>query len=164
MVLVKIGKAAKMLGVEVQTLRAWEASGELIPDRRSKGGIRYYDIAKITGLGNGLGNEGMPTIGYAHVSSAGQEADLVRQQELLAAFCSAKGWRHEVIADLGSGLNSSQNGLKRLLKLTLYKRMQRLVLTHKDRKRAFAGDNIAAPGNLHLPLPRSEPCRMAQSE
>lgn len=37
MALVKIGKAAQMLGVEVQTLRAWEASGELIPDRRSKG-------------------------------------------------------------------------------------------------------------------------------
>ena len=160
MALVKIGKAAEMLGVTPQTLLAWEQSGELIPDRRSAGGTRYYDVGKILGLGS----EDMPTIGYARVSSHDQKNDLVRQQELLEAFCAAKGWRHEVIADLGSGLNSSQNGLKRLLKLTLYKRMQRLVLTHKDRKRAFAGDNIAAPGNLHLPLPRSEPCRMAQSE
>ena len=40
MALVKIGKAAEMLGVEVQTLRKWEESGELIPDRRSKGDTR----------------------------------------------------------------------------------------------------------------------------
>ena len=71
MALVKIGKAAEMLGVEVQTLRAWEASGELIPDRRSKGGVRYYDVGKILGLGN----EDMPTIGYARVSSHDQKPD-----------------------------------------------------------------------------------------
>jgi putative resolvase len=55
-----------MLGVDVQTLRAWEKSGELIPDRRSKGGVRYYDIGKVMGLGN----EDMPTIGYARVSAS----------------------------------------------------------------------------------------------
>jgi predicted site-specific integrase-resolvase len=101
MALVKIGKAAEILGVEVQTLRAWEKSGELIPDRRSKGGVRYYDVGKIMGLGN----EDRPTVGYARVASHDQKHDLVRQQELLEAFCAAKGWRHEVIADLGSGLN-----------------------------------------------------------
>ena len=38
MALARIGKAAEPLGVEAQTLRKWEGSGELIPDRRSKGG------------------------------------------------------------------------------------------------------------------------------
>jgi putative resolvase len=99
--LVKIGKAAEMLGVEIPTLRRWQESGELVPDRRSAGGTRYYDVAKILGLGN----EDMPTIGYARVASRNQKNDLVRQQELLEAFCAAKGWRHEVIAELGSGLN-----------------------------------------------------------
>ena len=42
--LVKIGKAAELLGVSVQTLRKWEDSGELLPDRRSEGGVRYYDV------------------------------------------------------------------------------------------------------------------------
>jgi putative resolvase len=81
---VKIEKAAEMLGVEVQTLRTWEASGELIPDRRSKGRVRYYDIGKIMGLGN----EDMPAIGYARVSSHDQKNDLVRQQgsRLMAPF------------------------------------------------------------------------------
>jgi predicted site-specific integrase-resolvase len=129
MALVKIGKAAEMLGVDVQTLRAWEKSRELIPDRRSAGGVRYYDVGKVMGLGN----EDMPTIGYARVSSHDQRTDLIRQQELLEAYCAAKGWRHEVIADLGSGLNYRKKGLNRLLELILHKRMRRLVLTHKER-------------------------------
>ena len=61
-------------------------SGELTPDRRSKGGTRYYDVGKILGLGN----EDLPTIGYARVSSHDQKNDLVRQQELLAAFAPPK--------------------------------------------------------------------------
>ena len=52
MALVKIGKAAELLGVDVQTLHAWEKSGELVPDRRSAGGTRYYDLGKIMGLGS----------------------------------------------------------------------------------------------------------------
>lgn len=140
MALVKIGKAAQMLGVEVQTLRAWEASGELIPDRRSKGGVRYYDVGKIMGLGN----EDMPTIGYARVSSHDQKPDLVRQQELLEAFCAAKGWRNEVIADLGSGLNYRKKGLHQLLDMILHKRIRRLVLTHKDRLLRFGAELIFA--------------------
>lgn len=140
MALVKIGKAAEMLGVEVQTLRAWEASGELIPDRRSKGGVRYYDVGKIMGLGN----EDMPTIGYARVSSHDQKNDLVRQSELLEAFCAAKGWRHEVISDLGSGLNYRRKALHQLLEMILRKRIRRLVLTHKDRLLRFGSELIFA--------------------
>ena len=140
MALVKIGKAAEMLGVEVQTLRAWEASGELIPDRRSKGGVRYYDVGKIMGLGN----EDIPTIGYARVSSHDQKNDLVRQSELLEAFCAAKGWRHEVISDLGSGLNYRKKGLHQLLEMILRKRIRRLVLTHKDRLLRFGSELIFA--------------------
>jgi putative resolvase len=62
-----------MLGVEIQALRRWEESGERVPDRRSAGGTRYYDVAKI------LGNEDMPTIGYARFSRHDQKSDLVRQ-------------------------------------------------------------------------------------
>src|SRR5215831_14376984 len=140
MALVKIGKAAKMLGVEVQTLRAWEASGELIPDRRSKGGVRYYDVGKIMGLSN----EDMPTIGYARVSSHDQKNDLVRQSELLEAFCAAKGWHNGIITDLGSGLNDRKKRLHQLLDLILHKRIRRLVLTHKDRLLRFGSDLIVA--------------------
>lgn len=74
MPLVKVGKAAELLGVSVQTLRKWEDSGDLVPDRRGEGGVRYYDMGKILGLGS----EDMPIIGYASVSSHDQKNDLVR--------------------------------------------------------------------------------------
>jgi predicted site-specific integrase-resolvase len=138
--LVKIGKAAKLLGVEVQTLRAWERSGELVPDRRSKGGIRYYDITKITDLG--LGNEDLPTIGYARVSGPGQEADLTQQEESLEAFCAAKGWRHDVVSDSGLGTRRTGLGLKRLIELILRKRLRRLVITRKDQLSWFGSDLV----------------------
>lgn len=38
---IRIGVAARMLGVNVQTLRNWEKTGKLIP-QRSTGGQRYY--------------------------------------------------------------------------------------------------------------------------
>ena len=53
---------------------------------RGAGGVRYYDVGKVMGLGN----EDMPTVGYARVSSRDQKNDLTRQQELLEAFGAAK--------------------------------------------------------------------------
>jgi predicted site-specific integrase-resolvase len=137
MALAKIGKVAKMMGVTPKTLLAWERSGELVPDRRSKGGVRYYDLDKVTGLSNGLSNEGLPTVGYARASTRGSgpdpENELSRQEELLEAFCAAQGWRYEIISDPIAGLE----GLKRLLELILYKRIHRLVVTHQDQLLQF---------------------------
>jgi predicted site-specific integrase-resolvase len=141
--LVKIGKVAEALGVTTKTLIAWERSGELVPDRRSRGGVRYYDLDKIRSTG--LGIEDLPTIGYAHVSAPGQEASLSRQEELLEAFCAAKGWQHKILSDSGRepGPGSGPGaGFKRLLSLILGKRIRRLVLTHKDRLLRFGSEII----------------------
>ena len=76
--------------------------------------MRYCDLGKIMGL--------MPAIGYARVSSHDLNNDLARQQDLLEAFRAAKGWRHEVTADLGSHLNYRKKGPNRLLELILHRR------------------------------------------
>ena len=91
-----------MLGVDVQTLHAWETSGDLVADRKSKGGTRCYDVGKLMGLG------------YGRVCSHDQQNDLVRQSELLDAFCAAKGWRNGIITGLGSGLTDRKKGLHQL--------------------------------------------------
>jgi len=83
--------------------------------------------AKILGLGSG----DMPIIGYARVSSHDQKNDLVRQQELLEAFCQPKA---------GVMRSSPQ----RLLELILFKRIHPLVLTHKDRLLRFGSELIFA--------------------
>jgi len=138
--LVKIGEAAKMIGSTPATLRKWEATGELLPARKTKGGTRYYAINDLLALGD----VDAPTIGYARVSSHDQKDDLTRQGELLETFCAAKGWRFEVVTDIGSGMNYRKKGLKRLLEMIFRRQMRRLVLTHKDRLLRFGAELVFA--------------------
>ena len=84
----------------------------------------------------------MPTVCYARVSSHDQKADLDRQQALLESYCAAHGWSCLVIRDLGSGMNYRKKGLNQLLELVLDGRMQRLVLTHKDRLLRFGAELV----------------------
>ena len=138
MKIVKIGKAAELLGVSIQTLHKWEQTGELLPTRKSKSGTRYYDADALLHLDKSAN----ATVCYARVSSHDQKNDLIRQQELLETFCAAKGWRHEIISDLGSGMNYRKKGLNKLIDLIIKGKINRLVLTHKDRLLRFGAELI----------------------
>ena len=137
---VKIGEAAALLGVSVVTLRKWEASGELVPARKTAGGTRFYAVTDLMELGDA----DAPTVCYARVSSHDQKADLERQHAMLEAYCAAKGWRSEVIKDLGGGMNYRKPGLNKLLEMILRKQMKRLVITHKDRLLRFGSELVFA--------------------
>ena len=52
---------------------------------------------------------------------------------MLELYCACQGWTFAVVADLGSGMNYGQKGLKRLLNDVVEGRIGRLVITHKDR-------------------------------
>ena len=45
--IISIGRAAKLLGVHVQTMRNWEKSGKLNTDSISPGGTRRYNLDRI---------------------------------------------------------------------------------------------------------------------
>ncbi len=75
----------------------------------------------------GIKSELSFTVGYARVS----REDLNRQVQVLELFCASNGWQVEIIQDLGSGLNYSKKGLKRLINLT-----------HKDRLLRFGSELI----------------------
>jgi putative resolvase len=138
---IKIGEAAKILGVSIQTLRRWEEMGYLVPDRKSQGKTRYYNLNQLTGK-KSLEDE--LTIAYARVSSHDQKEDLQRQAEVLATYCIKQGWNFQVIQDLGSGMNYQKKGLKTLINMILEKKIARLVLTHKDRLLRFGAELIFA--------------------
>ena len=136
---VKIGEAAKLLGVSVQALRNWEMEGKIMPSHRTPGGQRMYDLAELLGV-NDLSS---PTIAYARVSSSDQKEDLERQHAVLEAFCNKNGWKPtEIIRDLGSGMNYNKKGLLRLLELMVHGQMSRLVITHKDRLLRFGAEIV----------------------
>lgn len=109
-----------------------------MPDRKTAGGTRFYDAAKLLNLGD----TDYPTICYARVSSHDQKGDLERQKKMLETYCAAKGWRTEVIADLGSGMNFHKKGLAKLLDIILRRKTKRLVLTHKDRLLRFGAELV----------------------
>jgi predicted site-specific integrase-resolvase len=101
--------------VSAQTLRRWEREGKLMPDERTPGGRRRYDLARLRPEQFHAPEAARRTIAYARVSSHDQKDDLERQKQVLELYCARQGWTFEVIADLGSGMNSHKKGLKRLL-------------------------------------------------
>ena len=139
-----IKQAANQLGVSVSTLRRWDETGVLVAQRTPKG-HRRYDLSKINpNLTRNKVEQQRKTIAYARVSSHEQTPDLQRQIEMLELYCSAQGWSFEVISDLGSGMNYHKKGLKRLLDDILDNKIDRLVLTHKDRLLRFGAELVFA--------------------
>jgi predicted site-specific integrase-resolvase len=140
---ISIGEAAKFLGVSTQTLRRWELEGRISPDERTKGGQRRYDISKLRPQSFHADNHAArQTYAYARVSSHDQKPDLKRQVEMLEMYCAANGWTYSILQDLGSGLNYSKPGLKRLLNSIMLGEVGRLVITHKDRLLRFGAELI----------------------
>ena len=132
--LVPIHEAAEALGVSAQTLRRWEREGRLLPDERTAGGRRRYDLARLKPeMFRAQADAARKTMAYARVSSHDQKDDLERQKQVLEIYCARQGWTFEVLADLGSGMNYHKKGLKRLLDAIIGGEVGRLVITHKDR-------------------------------
>ena len=142
--LLSLKQAANQLGVSVSTLRRWDETGVLVAQRTPKG-HRRYDLSKINpNLTRNKVEQQRKTIAYARVSSHDQKPDLQRQIEMLELYCSSQGWSFEVISDLGSGMNYHKKGLKRLLDDILDNKIDRLVLTHKDRLLRFGAELVFA--------------------
>jgi putative resolvase len=135
-----IGPAAKHFGVSRDTLRRWEKAGKIAVERTAKG-HRRYDLSKLAHKASS-GPSNQHTLAYARVSSHDQKSDLERQAQVLENFCSANGWTYEIIQDLGSGLNFQKRGLKKLLQNVCSGKINRLVLTHKDRLLRFGSELV----------------------
>lgn len=136
-----IGKIAKELGVCRDTLRRWEVQGKITAERTPRG-HRRYDLAKILGLLPRAASLQKNTVAYARVSSHDQKEDLTRQATVLETFCKANGWTYEIIQDLGSGLHYQKRGLRKLIQSICSGKIDRLVLTHKDRLLRFGAELI----------------------
>lgn len=145
--LISIGEAANLLGVDIQTLRAWDKSGKLIAERTPTG-HRRYDKSKILSLVSAKLTTDKITIAYARVATQEQKADLDRQVQMLEMYCANHGWQYQLITDVGSGLNYQKKGLKQLIESILTYKAKRLVLTHKDRLLRFGNELIFETCNL----------------
>ena len=142
--LVSITQAAGIIGVSRNTLRRWEAQGKISPSR-SEGNHRRYllsDLRKYTRQFDTSCVQKRTALIYARVSSADQKEDLERQKKLLELFCASKGISYEIIEDVGSGINYKKKGLQKVITYILEDKIDRLVLTHKDRLLRFGAELI----------------------
>ena len=72
---------------------------------------------------------------YARVSSSENRDNLQAQARRVRRWCLANGWQvHQVVAEVGSGLNDHRQKLNRLLEEA---KMTKLVVEHRDRLTRF---------------------------
>lgn len=134
---VKIGNAAKQLGVSQNTIRRW-VDEDKIPHKKTPGGHRLVEISSFL-KGNvklnvsGKEQTERASIFYCRVSSNKQKNDLQRQIQL----AKEKYPKHEIITDIASGINWKRKGFKSILERCLCGEVQEVVVFHRDRLSRF---------------------------
>lgn len=132
MELVSIGKFAKMVGVTTTTLRRMHQSGDFIPHHVTKGGTRYYSMEQLKECSNAPETERL-VVGYCRVSTPAQKDDLQKQVENVKSYMYAKGYKFEIITDVGSGIDYKKKGLRQLVNKINNHEVSTVVILYKDR-------------------------------
>lgn len=124
--------AAKVLCVCTKTLGVWAKQGK-IEYRTTPGGHKRYKLPRkeTRDRGKDERSESAPRrrVCYARVSGYSQKEDLERQ----ISFLREKFPTHQMVQDIGSGLNYKRKGLRTILGYALRGELQELVVTYKDR-------------------------------
>lgn len=131
-------EACKLFQVSISTLRRWDNEGK-IDTYRTAGKQRRYSTQLLTKTNNTTTNDVQKQkICYCRVSSTHQKNDLQRQKEYL----KSKYPDYRIIQDIGSGINWKRSGLKTILELAMQKKLETVVVAHRDRLCRFAFELI----------------------
>lgn len=125
-------KAVKHLGVCANTLRKWADDGK-IKYIRNPAGQRLYDVSSIE-----QSSSTCKSFCYCRVSSHKQKDDLDRQQ----AFMRQQYPGHEIVADVGSGINFKRKQFLWLLEQASLGNVKEVVVAHRDRLCRFGFELI----------------------
>ena len=132
------------LNVSKITLQRWDNTGKLKAVRTSGGHRRYKlsDLEKFIGENNTEEKENDDVIvaTYARCSSSDQKqhGDIDRQSSRIFEYCAKKKYKVEyIIKDMGTGLNDKRKGFIKLCKLVTDKKINKVVIEHKDRLTRF---------------------------
>ena len=139
MELISIGKFAKMVGVTPTTLMRMHQRGDFIHYHITKSGTRYYSMEQLKEFSGPLVSEKI-VIGYCRVSTPAQKDDLKTQVENVKSYMYAKGYKFEIITDIGSGINYKKKGLLQLINKINNHEVSTVVVLYKDRLIRFGFD------------------------
>ena len=131
---VQYREAKQLLGVDVQTLRKWADKG-IIPSIRTPTNQRLYGVEEyLKNQSKKIKTIEKRKICYCRVSSTKQKDDLERQ----IAYMSQKFPDHEIISDIGSGINFKRKGLRSIIEMVWQGKVQQVVVAYRDRLCRFA--------------------------
>jgi predicted site-specific integrase-resolvase len=121
--------AREMLKITAETLRSWDKKGKIGAIKTPSGQRRYNlkDINDILGIAPSFKQK--RKICYCRVSSKKQMDDLERQKD----FFRQEYPNHELVTDIGSGINWKRKGLKTILEQSMLGNIEELVVAHRDR-------------------------------
>jgi excisionase family DNA binding protein len=136
--MIKLSKAAKLLGVSKMTLWNWMHQGKLTFHKiGSMNFIKPEDLNPLLGI---VEKKNESVVIYCRVSSTVNKSNLEMQKQRMISYCNAKGYSvSKVITEFGSGLNDKRPKLEKLL---CEQNFTRLVVEHKDRLTRFGFNYI----------------------
>jgi excisionase family DNA binding protein len=141
---VTAGEAARLTGLEIQTIRKMVDQAS-IGGYKTPSGQRRIDIQSIQEFcSNVVHDKEKPIVQkenyiYARVSSKKQVDDLSRQIEYLKR---PEYSSYRVITDIASGINFKRKGLSTLLEACLQGNVGEVVVAHRDRLCRFGFELI----------------------
>jgi excisionase family DNA binding protein len=130
-------EVSKILKVTTRTLENWTKKGTL-KCIRTKGNHRRFLLSDIISK---IPNY-KPTkrnICYCRVSTSSQKENLEKQLE----YFKHKYPNHEIIKDIGSGINFKRKGFNSILDSAIKGDIEEIVVTHKDRLCRFGFELIS---------------------
>lgn len=134
-------KAMEILGVSAPTLHRYDKLGK-IDTFRTPGNKRMYNVNKFLNLVKPEQKdkpvEPKMKICYCRVSTSEQRENLDKQIK----YMEEKYPDYEIISDIGSGLNFKRDGLRKIIKLAIENKVDKVVVVYKDRLCRFGFDLI----------------------
>ena len=142
--LIAIREASTLLGLSIKQLRDLDNSGKLRAVKTEGKHRRYLlsDIHARMGIpATGL-IEQLPIAVYCRVSSHDQKqkGDLDRQKLRLLEHCAKNNPTSRIaciLDEVGSGMNDARPKLHQLLKLVFERKINKVIIEHKDRLSRF---------------------------
>jgi excisionase family DNA binding protein len=131
-------EVCQRLGISYSTLSRWVREGR-IKAIRTAGGVFRIPESEVRRIAEGLPiSKEIRAVIYARVSSSDQKSDLERQVEYLTQYCSSKGYKIiDVLSDVASGLKTDRRGLLRLFNYVVYRSVDVVIVTYRDRLTRF---------------------------
>jgi len=144
-----ITEFANKLGVIPDTVRRWERSGKLSPDRTQGGHRRYTEKDIQQALGIREKDKEKRNVIYCRVSGHDQEEALSKQVEAMELFALGRGLITETITEIGDGMNMSRPKLLQLVQDIIWGDVQTVIVAHKDRLVRFGFELLEHIADLH---------------